>query len=160
MEYPNSAIGDARWPKIVRDATRKLGFASITELLVSRQAIPYAKLCEEIEGTSPIQLIRLAFEEASSSDELRTVSVDCLCRNIVEKCCNGWGSPSNPNPRQMLATSTWVSEVSGTGDNASLRPMLMEMARDLLSQQIPDDWLPQSNSDPVLTSLFDRHWQS
>ncbi len=156
MALPQSHPWDTHWPEHIKALVKAKGYQSILDVLRAKEGAPYSVISNELGGIPQIQVISLAFEEAKAEGDLSWVVRDCLCRNIVESCGSGWGQGDDFKSNQMHALSSWISEVSGTGQNPNLKDQLRAMAREILTMQLDPTWVPKSNSDPVLEKCFEQ----
>ena len=144
------------WQNGVVRAAQAKGFNTLISFLASMPNRPYADVAAALGGhIAPIQIVSVQYQEARSPDALRDAAKDALCRNIVEKLPQGFGTGEDAAFKWVLALTSWGSELQVTGGHPELRPTIRRIQDKLKPAQ---GWLPLGPDDPVIAQVFDTYW--
>lgn len=106
-------------------------------------------------GANAYGLTAALYFEAKQVRAVRSLAYELLVRSINSTFPSGWPEDYKPSPSVSLAF--WLSYIRGNApehyDQAF--SILKEIA---VTNPPPPGWRPQRTSDPLINSLFDKHW--
>lgn len=154
--YGHEWRGD--WLARLLDILRIKGFSSLTAFA---RTMPSATLDELVavlgEGdVAPIQLQWRLVEEARLSDSMRECAISLFVR-FLREVSQGWPSDLSwsGQRRVRITLISWQTSLGEEHHKARAQKMVFEL---LKATDIPPGWRPQGEEDPLVVSLFERHW--
>jgi hypothetical protein len=164
--FGQSWVGD--WEARVRARIRAAGHHSVLAFVASHPGASLLDLAERLsevdtdDDPSPVaadQIARLLRAEVAQSGEVATESMArcTLVGELHRYIPDGWRSTwtEETASRVSLAIACWADTIG---------PALSGRARDVFraiqeEARPPDGWLPENSSDPILETVFVRHWR-
>jgi|GEM_PF-3612132 len=143
-------------PKLKRELLLA-GFSNITDLLKTHQFKSYSFLSELLDGSFPMAIIHIQFNEAKTSRQIIQALNDSLSRYLVEKLPNGWGVGDDAKWQSIRALTNWSTAVETSGELPELSETLSRISHDLLQNPPPNGWSPETHGCDRLNTLLKKH---
>lgn len=151
-------LWEVDWRRDLREELMRQGFASVTQYLQSQPAISYWELSERLEERfAPMQLMIVQAEEAIASGQVRNAAQDCLARKIIQHLPAGWGQGKKLDFNTAGVFTDWVEFLEHL--QANDHPGIQHIWKDL-KNRAHSRWQPIGAHDPLLSELFDLHWNT
>ncbi len=86
------AAWQGNWKKRLLDRLQSQGFATLTDYLRQKPAVPYLEIADILgkEDVAALHVEWLHFEEAVKHDKFRDAAIDSLIRQISSHLPDGW----------------------------------------------------------------------
>ena len=146
-----SEVWSDDWQARLTEAVREKGHTLLLDLLKSRPGLTYSRMCEDLGGFAPIQLIRRFYAEARNSNRVCEALADALYRCVLEAFPAGWNNGPEALSKRLLTLTGWQSEAESTGGLSHLSQRLAAVVQYLFRiSPPPDGWQPAGSDDPLL----------
>lgn len=141
------------WQGAIAAGLKRLGFANVTAFAKSRESATFVEFSSELAGAgvAPIQLIETMRAEICTEPDLQYFVRTTLVRYIRSLCPDGWKPDGKLGFAFYHAVARWTT-ILGKRHALNCR-LITQRLKD--RNDIPENWLPTSVSDPFLTAAFE-----
>lgn len=159
MSFAKAWSGD--WHGRIVERVNQRGFATLMQFAGECPGVSLWALAHELgpEDVAAVQIRSVLVDEAVKMRMVPHVLRDLLVRELRSALPTGWRSPLDEHARYQVggALASWKAELTIEDQlHCFDDDMTFEAGQRLLDAELPDGWLPEGPSDPIIVVFVER----
>jgi hypothetical protein len=147
------------WRAKIRARLQETGCESVAAFLGQFPAEPYTKTAERLgNDVAAFQLEWMQFEERKGENDIRSLAMDSLARDVSAHLPSGWRPSAKEDFETAGVYADWVVRLQQAQPEAAPKAKAVWAALEAL--QPPVGWKPSGPDDPLIVSAFGKAWPS